>query len=471
LNTPKLFNPHLYQERAIDLAKKIKKLALWLPMGAGKSAIGLSLIKYLRDSNEKPTLIVAPKTVVFGTWMQESLKWEQFKHLKIEILHGKNKDSIYLANNADIYLLNYEGLAWLESTIIKHKRINFNTVIFDESSKLKSWSTKRFKICRKLCNSVDRVVLLSATPSPNHYLDLWSQYFLLDKGGRLGKTVSMFRSSYFHEEGYEFKKYILRPGGEKLITEKVSDITFRIDEKELPYIPEMRVNTINVVLDRKTQDAYNKFEKTMFYELESLEEEGIEAFNAASLTQKCRQFAQGFLYHEIEDGKTRKVENVHTHKIDALKDIVEGMNGTPLLIAYNFKHELNMILEALGDVPVIGSGSKANDIKKYEKLWNDKKLEVLLCNPASVSHGLNLQKGGHHILWFSLTWSWEQYTQLIGRLHRQGQVNNVRNHVLIAKDTIDEAIFMKLKAKEQNQRSFLDALFNYQQKKLKNITV
>jgi|9_EtaG_2_1085328.scaffolds.fasta_scaffold00152_4 SNF2 family DNA or RNA helicase len=463
----KTFTPHSYQQGAIDFLENVKKSAMWLPMGAGKTSCTLSHINYLKNKFKGSTvLIVAPLSVVELTWAQECAKWEQFKDTTIATLHGTNKEKVYLESRPDIFLINYEGLAWLEKCIIKHKLLKFNAIIFDESSKLKSWSTTRFKICKGLCKLVKRVVLLSATPSPNNYLDLWSQYYLLDKGERLGKTISAFKARFFYEVGYNFKEYKIRPECKELIPKLVADITYRIDEAELPSIPELSLNKINVKLTKKLKKKYESLEKDMFYELDSSKDEGIEAFNAASLTGKCRQFVQGFLYHDLVDDLPREVEKIHTLKLDVLKDFVEGMNGEPLLIAYTFRYEYEMLKSALGeDVPHLGSGTPSAKMKEYEKLWNSKELPIMLCNPASVSHGLNLQKGGHNILWYSLTYSWEQYTQLIGRLHRQGQRNEVRNHILLMEDTIDVAVFNKLQAKEQGQRAFLDAIYQYQKTK------
>lgn len=464
----KKYEPFAYQKEAIKFLKNNDKAALWLPMGSGKTSSTLSHIKYLRENNLKPILIVAPLSVMYGTWGQECDKWLDFCHLDLQILHGSKKEQIYLNTTPDIFLINYEGLAWLENFIGKTKLLKFDTIVFDESSKLKSWSTRRFKICRKLCAAVKRVVLLSGTPSPNHFLDLWSQYYLLDKGQRLSKTITQFKARFFYEVGYEFKEYKIRPECKELLPKIVSDITYRIDESQLPSIPELSINKIEISLTKSLQKKYDDLEKNMFYELKNSQQEGIEAFNAASLTNKCRQFVQGFLYHDTVEGVERKVEAIHDIKLKVLQDLIEGMNGEPVLVAYNFRYEYEMLKSILGeDVPHIGSGTKPQDLKKYESEWNQGKIEVLLCNPASVSHGLNLQQGGHNIIWFGLTYSWEQYTQLIGRLHRQGQVNDVRNHVLLMKNTIDEAVFNKLQAKEQGQRAFLDALYDYQQNKSK----
>jgi superfamily II DNA or RNA helicase len=438
-------------------------------MGAGKTAMALSLIRHINATrnpkSKRRTLVVAPKTVVYGTWNQEAHKWENFKDLTLALLHGKDKEKNYLMCDPDIFLINYEGLAFLDSLIKKTRLLRFDTIIFDESSKLKSPSTGRFKICKRMCNSVDRVVLLSGTPSPNSIMDLWSQYFLLDRGHRLGSGITKYRSTFFDQEGFNFKKYTPKNGAPEKVTELVSDITFRVDESELPKVPELQTNVIKFDLPNELQRRYDAIEKEMFLTIDSATQDGVDALNSASMLNLSRQFVQGFVYKD-SGGDTKEAVNIHKLKLEVLQETVESLNGQPVMIAYSFKHELVLLKELFGnDIPHIGSGSKPSDISQYEKAWNDKKIPILLCNPASVSHGLNLQHGGHNIIWFSLTYSWEQYTQLIGRLHRQGQVNEVRNHILCASNTVDEFILSKLRAKELGQKLFLDLLYQYRKQK------
>lgn len=468
------FEPREYQQRAIEFIKQTPKCALWLPMGAGKTACSLSIIKHRLDnkvdgSKRKATLIVAPKTVMITTWQNEIAKWVDFNHLTCEVLHGKDKEKTYLETDPDIFIINYEGLDWLKSYVLSVRRLKFNTIIFDESSKLKSWRTSRFKTCKQLCFWVERIVLLSATPTPKNYLDLWSQYFLLDKGQRLEKAVTRFQLLYFNQEGYQFKQHIIKPCGKDRILQKIADITFRIDEKELPELPALRENVINIKFNKQIQQKYEAFEKDMFYQLGN-EVEGVEAITAASLVTKCRQFVQGFLYHVSDDMlNVKQTINIHNTKLEHLEGLLEAFNGEPVIIAYNFREDYHRLWNALKDkynTAHMGFNSTSEEMKRYESQWNDKQLEVLLCNPQSVSHGLNLQKGGNQIIWYSLTYNWEHYTQLIGRLHRQGQENDVRNHILIAKGTIDEAVYQSLQKKEYSQKDFLKSLYEYQKAKV-----
>ena len=460
----RIFKPHGYQQRGLDFLNKTPKAALFIDMGLGKTGMSLSYIKGLKSS--KAVLIVAPLVVAHGTWQQEIAKWDNFKHLSSTILHGKNKVKNY-KKDFDIYIINYDGLAWLHDEITKTKTLKFDTIICDESSKLKSHKSKRTKIAQKIANSVERVVLLSASPAPNGHLDLFSQYRLLDKGLRLGSTITGYRKKYFNEIGWQFKKYELKEKAKEQIVSKVSDITFRIDNTELPNVPHLEQNIVRFALSAPVRKQYDLLEKEMFLQLEDLDD-GIEVFNAAALTSKCRQFTQGFLYYKNEETLEREVVKIHREKLEWLKEIVDAMQSEPIIIAYNFQYELEMIKNEFGEnLFVIGSGSKAEDIRRIERLWNERNIPILVCNCLSVSHGLNLQKGGHNIVWFSLTYSYEHYSQLIGRLHRQGQKNKVHNHILIAENTIDELVLAKLNAKKDGQQAFLDALYKYQHRKAK----
>ena len=465
----KNFIPHEYQRNAIDFVKENNKCALWLPMGAGKTSCTLSMIVHhldmlTDDTNKKITLVVAPLLVVYLTWRNEVNKFKEFEHLKVDILHGKDKEQTYLNSNADILLINYEGLEWLRNYVLKTKTLRFNSIFFDESSKLKSWSSRRFKVSKQICSWIDRVVLLSATPSPKSLLDLWSQYALLDKGARLEKGITKFKDKYFNQRKYGFG-FDLKDGAEEKILALVADITFRIDNSQLPPVPELTVNKIELEFDKKTYKEYKDFEKTMFYELSNVLDDGVEALSLASLTSKCRQFTQGYLYHTQDDSKDREIINIHKTKLDFLLELLESLNGEKVIIAYHFKEDYRVLTQALSKLYIVeclDSKTSKEELKEKELAWNNKNIDILLCNPASASYGLNLQQGGNNIIWYGMTYNWEHYTQLIGRLHRQGQENIVRNHIIMIKNTIDEAVFDNLMTKETGQNSFLNSLYKYQ---------
>jgi superfamily II DNA or RNA helicase len=444
-----IFKPHDYQEDALIRLEKCQRLALWLPMGAGKTSIMLHHIAAL----QKRFLIVAPTSVMSSTWQNEALKFDTLKHLTFETLHGKDKEHLYLNSKASCFLINYEGLPWLYDTIKKHKKIRFRGMVFDESSALKSPSTVRFKKVRHLAAKVDYVYLLSATPAPNSALDLWSQYYLLDQGLRLGKSFRNYRDKYFNEQGYTFKKYTIKPGAWEEITSAVADVTFRIDDSQLT--TKNNLNTVKVAfkLTQSVKEHYDELKDKLVLELRDTL---ITAVNSAVLTSKLRQFVSGFLY---DDGAAP--HKIHDLRYQRLVKLLGGeLSDKNTLIAYNFKYELAALQHFIPDL--VHLDSRHMDRNSIIEAWNAGKIRYLACNPASVSHGLNLQAGGHTIVWLSLTFSLEKYQQLIGRLNRQGQLHSVTNYVLVASNTIDDYIFRALISKKNVQDVFLNFLYDLQ---------
>jgi SNF2 family DNA or RNA helicase len=462
------FEPFAYQRKAVDHIKKTPRTAIFTPMSSGKTGITLLYIKELLEAKtlDKSVLIVCPLTVI-PQWVSEINKFEDFKNFTYQILNGANLKKTYVENDPTIFLINYESLVKLFQTINKKEKLKFNTIVYDESSKLKSHKSKRFKAACKFSNSVAQVILLSATPNPNCCSDLWAQYFQLDNGQRLLTHYTKFITKYFEINPYcKFVK-TLKPGASEHIAQQVADITYRITEKELPPKPELYTNILPIYFSKNIQKKYETLEKKFFYGLESLEENIITANSAATVLTKCRQFIQGFVYEEtvIAEEITTKVHEIHGEKLKFLKDFIESFNEEPVIIAYNYKHERYMLKKAFPAARQLGSGISAQEFQENVELWNAKKIPVLLCNPASVSHGLNLQAGGCHIVWFSLTYSYENYTQLVGRLHRTGQAHGVHNHLLIVKNTLDEVILSKLQHKDQSQKHFLDLLQRYKSTK------
>lgn len=439
---------HEYQERAIDFTMKVKTPFHMIDLGLGKTAIALKVMERLPN----PTLVLAPLRVIYSTWPEEILKWTRGK--TYTILHGSQK-SARLRLNRDIYLLNYDGLKWFYNAILKDfrlpKRLN---LVLDESSFVKSPSTQRFKMLKKMMPIFTEYrMCLSATPAPNGLHELWSQYFMLDEGKRLGRGFTSFRNTFFHYTGPPIYKTIPRSDAPQGIFNRVKDVTFRLDANDYLKMPPTTYNAINLALTPKLQKEYKQLERDFFLELGDQE---IEVFNAAALSSKLRQYIQGCVYIN-KNGDYSKIHNI---KIDALKELRESTNQ-PILCPIQFKFELKQIEKQIRGVPIIAGQTKGHEAAVYIREWNKGNIPLLLCHPASLGHGVNLQAGGHILLWIGLTWSLEHYHQMNGRLARQGQQNAVTVHHLIMRKTLDEHILRSLSKKHQTQAGFLQELRQY----------
>jgi SNF2 family DNA or RNA helicase len=440
---------HDYQERAIEFCLKHKTVFLAMDLGLGKTAVALKVIR----RTKRPAIVFAPLRVIYTTWPDEIKKWAP--ELTYSILHGPNKSSILKNSKADILLVNFDGLKWFAKEIMKTTDWRKRILVIDESSMIKSPTTIRFKTLKKLFPLWDKYRLcLSATPSPNGYHELWSQYYMLDKGQRLLESYYQFRGTYFNYTGPPLYKTTIRKGSYEKIRDSIRPITFRLDAKDYLNMPDVIYNDITLVLPKRLRDKYKELEDNFF--LDFAESEAT-AFSAAALSMKLRQFIQGAVY---TDAKKGEFYPLHQIKIDALKELLETATGQPILCPIQFKFERRMIDEIIGgNIPCIAGGTSIVDSNRYIQEWNKGSLPLLLCHPASLGHGVNLQAGGHIMLWFGLTWSLEHYMQLNGRLIRQGQKSNsvTVNH-LIMKNTIDERVASVLKIKDATQSMLLNAL-------------
>jgi SNF2 family DNA or RNA helicase len=428
---------HDYQEVAIDFALANRKCALFLDLGLGKTVSTLTIISELYEVER--VLIIAPKRVVQTVWKQESKKWDHLDSLDIGICSGtaeERKRTIF--NHHHITLISRDNLVWLNKLLPNWP---YSMVVIDESSSFKAQGTQRFKAIKKRLGHISHMVLLSGTPTPNGYLDLWSQMYLLDGGKRLCKTMTQYKSKYFDVD-YSGFKWTLKDGAEKKILEAVSDICLSMSAKD--HIGEIDTvySNVDVILTNKERAQYK--ELTDEYVLE-LEEDTIVVDNAAILGNKLLQLANGNMYTEDS------VVNIHKHKLNALIEIVESTDEN-ILLAYNFKSDLALILEQFPDAVVIGS-----DPSVVEK-WNNGEIKLLVASPVSAGHGLNLQFGGSIIVWYGLNWSLELYQQFNARLKRQGQQNIVRIMHIVAEDTIDHKVLRVLKGKGATQDKLLEAL-------------
>ncbi len=443
------FVPHEYQRIAIERVMENTHYGLLLDMGLGKTISTLYAIEQLMyDSFEvQKVLIIAPKKVAESTWAQEARKWNQTKHLRVASILGSAADRIKaVESESDIYVMNRENVQWLYEYLTKNKKFPFDMLVIDESSSFKNPQAKRFKAMRKMRPLFKRIVILTGTPAPNTLMDLWAQMYLLDGGERLGKTITEYRTRYFRPDktnGHIVYSYRLQQGADNVIYDKIQDICMSLKAKDYLNLPDRLDNVITIELTDKERDLYREMERTHIL---TLVDEEISALNAAAVANKLLQMANGAIYNEDGDAIV-----IHRQKIERLKELVEVNDGKPILVFYNFKHDLESIKDAFPK-----SVELKTDVDVEE--WNKGNIQMLLAHPASAGYGLNLQAGGHIIVWYGLTWSLEQYQQANARLHRQGQQEPVIVHHLVAKDTMDEQVMRALERKEVGQDALLEAI-------------
>lgn len=390
-------------------------------------------------------LVIAPLRVARSTWPDEIAKWDHLHDLTYSIAVGTEKERLEaLRKNVEIVIINRENVDWLVNK--SGYRFNFDMIVIDELSSFKSYSAKRFKALLKVRPYVERIVGLTGTPSSNGLMDLWAEYRLLDFGERLGRYITRYRLKYFTPDKRSATvifSYKLLPGAEDEIYNAISDITISMKAKDYLKMPDLIINEVTVDLDLAERRTYETLRKEMVVQIS--EQEEIDAVNAASLSGKLLQMANGAVYDE-----DKRVLRIHEKKLDALEDLIEAANGKPVLIAYWYKHDLERIKERFNVREILND----QDIRD----WNNGKIDVAVIHPASAGHGLNLQQGGSTMIWFGLTWSLELYEQANARLYRQGQNETVVIHHIITKGTIDEDVMLALKRKEKMQSALIDAV-------------
>lgn len=444
------FNPHKYQDIALQWIQDKPKAGLFLDMGLGKTVITLTAIdEFLYNSFEiNKVLVIAPLRVAEDTWSRESEKWDHLNHLRIsKILGSPTQRRKAIAKDADVYIINRENVVWLVDELSGiGDGWDYDMVVIDELSSFKSAKAQRFRALKKCITRSNRVVGLTGTPAPNGLADLWSQIYLLDNGERLGRTVTGYRERYFspnQRNQTTIFNYKLKDGAESAINEKISDICISMKAEDWLDMPDRIDNVQNVVLSPKEKQAYEQFEKESY--IQFLEGE-VTAATAATLTNKLLQYSNGAMY--LFDGNYVKTSN---KKLDALEDIIDTSPGKPILCFYSYKHDLERIKEKF---PFAKKLENSADIEK----WNNGEIPLLLAHPAGAGHGLNLQAGGNIIVWFGLTWSLELYQQANARLYRQGQDNAVIIHHLITDGTADERVLQSLQGKRDVQDELLNSL-------------
>lgn len=444
------FEAHDYQQYAIDYIESHPIAAVLLDMGLGKTAITLTalhnlLFDYFEISR---VLVIAPLRVARNTWPQEIEKWDHLKDIRYSVAVGTEKERMdAFRKNADIYIINRENVQWMAANV----PFEFDAIVVDELSSFKNWNSKRFKSLMQVRPRAKRVIGLTGTPSGNGLMDLFAEFKVLDMGQRLGRFITKYRQEYFcpdRTNGQVVYSYKLLPGAEKRIYDKISDITISMKASDHLKMPELINSEYRVCMEEHEQAVYDEMCEDLTTQLDNGE---VTAANAGVLSGKLCQMANGAVYTDAGD-----VEYIHNQKLDALEDIIESMNGRPLLVTYWYKHDLDRIEERLRIKKV---DFERLDTDASIARWNRGEIPVALIHPASAGHGLNLQSGGSTLCWFGITWSLELYQQTVARLYRQGQASQtvVVQHI-ITDGTIDERIMKALQYKDRTQSALIDAV-------------
>jgi SNF2 family DNA or RNA helicase len=455
---PEVWEPHPYQEKSIDFVLDSGCGSLWLDPGLGKTAVTLECIRRLREANQvRRVLVVAPLRVVYAVWPMEILKWKQFNDLTISIVHGDKWKAFN--RDADIHVINYDGLQWLHKAMRENPQlVKYDMLVCDEISMLKNTRSARFKSLAPFLDIIPRRVGLTGTPASNSLIDVFGPQLIIDRGATFGKFITHFRNKYFFPSGYGGYEWKLQNGAEDAIYKALSPSVLRLKAEDYLQMPELSYNRVYVDLPPKARDAYNKMEQDLILRLHNGD---VVASNAAVAVMKCQQIANGGLYLDNDEGE-REVLHIHDAKTEAVEDIVEELQGRPVMICYHFRHDMLRLMKAFPHAAHIGSGVTGDHLNDIVTRWNAGEIPVLLVHPQSAGHGLNLQGGtGSTIIFYSLTYSLEHHDQVIRRLYRQGQRNNVMVHYIIAAKTIDHAILGALNRKDGVQQNLMNAVQEY----------
>ena len=443
-------NLHEYQKAAVSHIIDHPAAGLFLDMGLGKTVSTLTAINRLMNVYMEVTkvLVIAPKRVAEDTWTTECGKWDHLKGLRISCVLGtEKKRKAALKEDADIYVINRENVVWLVAQL--KGWWPFDMIVIDELSSFKSNTAARFKALRKVRPMSARVVGLTGTPAPNGLIDLWPQMYLLDMGERLEKTITAYRSKYFkpgRTNGQVVFDYKPNSGSENAIYSRISDICISMKADDYLDLPDLIEIPVEVSMSDRQMRQYEKFEEEQVLKLQ--DEGDILAVNAAALSNKLLQYANGAIYDA-----DRNIHELHEAKLDALEEIIEAANGSPVLVFYSFRHDVSRIMKRLKAYHPKEIGGQ-EDIQA----WNDGRIPVMLAHPASAGHGLNLQQGGHIMVWFGLPWSLELYQQANARLHRQGQSQPVRSYAIMTKGTMDADVKKALSGRTDRQDALMEAV-------------
>lgn len=441
------YKPHGYQQRAKDYIVEHPAAGLFLEMGLGKTIVTLTAVNELMCELFDVTrvLVIAPLRVAATVWAEEAEKWDHTRHLRFAKVLGPRQQRVEaLHQEADVYVINRENVPWLVEYL--HGEWPFDMVVIDELSSFKSPQAARFKALRKVMPAVRRVVGLTGTPAPNGLIDLWSQVYLLDRGKALGRTLGAYRERYFtpgRRNGYTVFDWRLKEGSENAIFRALEGLCMSMRAEDYLELPERSDRLVEATMGPEAQRIYDRLKKE---HAAMLAGQAITAQSAAVVMGKLLQAANGAVY----DDEHRAVI-VHDAKMQVLEDLIEAANGQPVVVCYTFRHDLQRLMERF---PSARTLSTPEDVKD----WNAGKIPILLIHPASAGHGLNLQAGGHIMIWFGLTWSLEQYQQANARLHRQGQTKPVQIYHIVTSGTVDERVLRILQQKGEGQDALIDAV-------------
>jgi SNF2 family DNA or RNA helicase len=445
-----IFKPHEYQKYAIEYIKTHPIAAILLGCGLGKTSITLTAIdEMLHDTFEiRKVLVVAPIRVAKMSWPDEIQKWDHLSELRYSVVVGTKEERFTaLQADAEIYIINRENLQWL----IESTTFDYDMVVLDELSSFKNWQSKRFRAFMKVRPQLKRVIGLTGTPSSNGLMDLFAEYRCLDMGERLGRLIGQYRNAFFKPDKYNgpiVYSYKPLPGAEDEIYRRISDITISMKSTDFLHMPELVSSEYHALMDEAELEKYNDIKKDLMLQLPEGE---VTAANAAALSSKLSQMANGAVY--ADDGS---FTSIHDRKLDALEDIIESANGSPVLVAYWFRHDLKRIELRLHSLHIpFARIDKQDSIER----WNRGEFPVMLIHPASAAHGLNLQYGGSTLVWFSIPWSLELYTQTVDRLFRQGQKSETVSVIhIVTKGTIDQRVIKALEEKDNTQAALIKAV-------------
>ena len=460
--------PHDYQRRAVEWLLGHCGAALFLSPGLGKTSIVLRALLTLKDSKiGKRALVLAPLRVAHEVWPREAeewagTEWERLRELRCVFLHGKDKDKL-IQQDAEVFVVNYDGLEWLFSDMKRFRALGIDTLVADESSYLKHTRTKRFKLLKPMLNTFARRWILTGSPISNGFLDIFGQIFVIDSGAALSPYITHFRQEFFSPVdrfGWEWR---LKPGADKLIEARIAPYVMRLEAEDYVKMPAVVENVVRVELPPAARKVYDKLEEELFAELEG--GRAVTALGAGAAAVKCSQAANGSVYADREGATTeREVVKLHDAKTDAVEELL-AENDAPALCIYEYAHDLSKLRERFGkDVPNIGGGTSLKETARLVDEWNAGRVPLLLCQPAAMSHGINMQKSpvAPHIIFHSLIYDYERADQLIRRVRRQGSRHaEVWVHYVVARNTIDEAKLRALRKKEKTQKDFLAALREY----------
>lgn len=447
------WTPHPYQIQAVKFMVGQACGGLLLDPGLGKTSITMSAFKILKAKGiVNKMLVIAPLRPALSTWPAEVRKWAEFSHLKLRVLHGSEKADDLADPSVDVHVINPEGLPWLTKATARIPVWPWEVLVVDESTRFKHTRSQRFKLLKPMLTKFRRRYILTGSPAPNGLLDLFGQMYLLDLGHSLGPHITAYRLAYFQQGGYMGYDWTPRPGSDKLIQKRISPLVMRMAAADYLTLPPLIDRRVEVDLPGPAYKTYREMEKLMIATLK--DGDPVLAANAAAATNKCRQIANGGIYHEGGEEWTQ----IHEAKADAVEELVEELSGKPALIAYEYQHDLERLQRRFPHAPHIGGGVSAKKFREIESAWNRGDIPVLLAQPQSVAHGLNLQGTGAAVVWHSIPWDLEVYEQFVRRVWRQGQQERVFNYHIVARGTVDETVMDTLASKDRTQKALLQAL-------------